>query len=257
MRVGAISAAPIVALLMIAPPAFAATPVSPTPNQVVTDTHTPTFVVQLDTTTQPDGQPTDYSDVGIFVTGSDGHGGTTTVAFCNATDLGGGRVGCSDPSHPLPNGIYLWGFMYRTHTCIQLPPIGGYQAPPTCNFAFFPAVTGGIFQVAVPSAPPAPPPPPTDVTAPTVVTYAAHGHHGSKIRLRFSVHDNSGEADVVVGVYRGGRTITTHDFGLQPLDGVYYATWTPARAGKYRFCALAQDTAGNRSSASCSTVTVT
>src|SRR5262245_23236519 len=78
--------------------AQAASPVSPTAQPPVTDTHTPTFIVQLDTSLQADGQPTDSSDVGITVFGSDGHGGTTTVAFCNATDLGGGRVGCSDPT---------------------------------------------------------------------------------------------------------------------------------------------------------------
>jgi hypothetical protein len=246
--------------------AHAASPVSPTDNQVIADTHTPTFVVQLDTTIQADGQPTDYSDVGISVTGSDGHGGITTVAFCNATDLGGGRVGCSDPGHPLTNGVYVWGYMYRTHTCFQLPPIGDYQAPPSCNFAFFPQNPGAIFRVNVPAAPPPPPPSPpppsptppaaTDTTAPTLQVYGAAGLHGRALKLRFSVHDDSGKTEIALGIYRGGTTISTHHYDLQPLDGIYFTTWTPRRRGSYRFCVIAQDSSGNRSQTRCATVTI-
>jgi hypothetical protein len=244
--------------------AHAASPVSPTDNQVIIDTHTPTLVVQLDTTMQADGQPTDYSDVAISVTGSDGHGGTTSVAFCNAADLGGGRVGCSDPGHPLTNGVYLWSFMYRTHTCFQLPPIGGYQAPPSCNFAFFPQNAGAIFRINVSAAPPPPPAPKptptppvaTDITAPTLTAYGATGLRGRALKLRFLVHDDSGKTEIALGIYRGAATISTHHYALQPLDGIYFTTWTPRQRGSYRFCVIALDGSGNRSPTRCSTLTI-
>jgi len=243
--------------------ADAATPASPAENQVITDTHTPTFVVQLDTTTQADGQPTDYSDVGISVTGSDGRGGTTTVAFCNAMSLGGGSVGCSDAVHPLANGIYFWSFMYRTHTCFQLPPIGTYQPPPSCNFAFFPNNVGAIFQIDVPAAPTPQPPAPTptppaasDMTAPMLTVYGATGFPARALKLRFLVHDDSGKAEIAIGIYKGGATISTHHYELQPLGGIYFIAWTPSQRGNYRFCVVAQDGSGNRSPTRCSTVTI-
>ncbi len=216
------------AVLSVSAPALAhaASPVTPAANQVIADTHTPTFVVQLDTTLQADGQTTDFSDgVGISVTGSNGNGGITTVALCTATDRGGGSVGCSDTAHPLPNGVYAWGFMYRTHTCIQLPPIGSFQAPPTCNFAFFPANPAGLFTISVPSTtsptPTTTPTTPTPTTSPagpgstsadtevpTLTVYGATGLHLHPLRLRFAVHDNSGEAEIALGVYSGGKAVS-------------------------------------------------
>jgi hypothetical protein len=239
-------------------PARAATPVSPSDNQIITDTHTPTFTVQLDATIELDGAPRDH-DALISVMGSDGHGGTTTLAFCKGIDQGGGRWSCSDPQHPLPNGIYYWTFGYSTHTCLQLPPIGGYQAPPNCQFYFFPTVVGAIFQINVPVAPPPPPPPPppaTDTSAPTLAVFGATGLHGKTLKLHFTVHDDSGKAEIALGIYRAGATIATHYYGLQSLDGTYSTTWTPKQRGSYRFCVIAQDGAGNRSPTRCATVTI-
>jgi hypothetical protein len=116
------------------------------------------------------------------------------------------------------------------------------------------------FTVSAPAPPPPPPPPPpaTDQTAPSLRVFAAHGLLGQAVRLRFSIHDNSGKAELVLGVYRAGksRPVATHHYALQPLSGIYYTTWRPRARGSYRFCVIAQDAIGNRSPVRCAAVTI-
>jgi len=62
-------------------------------------------------------------------------------------------------------------------------------------------------------------------------------------------------------VSRGGRTIFSAATLLVPVDAarIAYVLWRPdaaLRRGTFRFCVRATDAAGNRSAASCSSVTL-
>jgi hypothetical protein len=95
-----------------------------------------------------------------------------------------------------------------------------------------------------------------DVQAPTAHAYASRGSVGKQMRLHFSVHDNSGHVAVSVVVFKGSREIASKSFSLQKLDGNYWAPYTSAHKGTFRFCVIAKDAAGNKSGASCAAATV-
>jgi hypothetical protein len=100
-----------------------------------------------------------------------------------------------------------------------------------------------------------------DMVAPTVRAIASAGRRGSPVRLEYRLGDDSGSSRALVTVSRGGRTVFTAATLLVPVDParIAYVLWRPdaaLRRGTFRFCVRATDAAGNRSPASCSSVTL-
>jgi hypothetical protein len=96
-----------------------------------------------------------------------------------------------------------------------------------------------------------------DVQVPTSHALASHGRAGKPLHLRFSVNDDSGSVATSIVIYKGTQRVTTKTYGLQKVDGGnYWAPWTSARRGTYKFCVTAKDKAGNVSKPSCAAVTV-
>jgi hypothetical protein len=110
----------------------------------------------------------------------------------------------------------------------------------------------------------------TDVTAtfthvdrdpPRLKTMAASGAPGKNAALRFRVFDDSGKSSEAFAILQGTATIGRVTVPLGPVDyrHVYTAYWrVPARLkpGPRTFCGVASDAAGNRSTRSCSLLTV-
>ena len=97
-----------------------------------------------------------------------------------------------------------------------------------------------------------------DQRAPTTRALATSAKLGKKAKLRFRVSDNSGKARALVRVY-GTRFALYANLGM-PMrtvgarGSVQSVGWRVPRTlvpGKYRFCVLATDKAGNASKTSC------
>ena len=77
------------------------------------------------------------------------------------------------------------------------------------------------------------------------------------MRLRFQIGDDSGQAAIVVDVWRKSANVLHRSFPLQSVDPAttYYVTWSSRSAGVYRFCVSGRDAAGQATSA-CARVVV-
>jgi Subtilase family len=105
-----------------------------------------------------------------------------------------------------------------------------------------------------PGPPPPPPPPPPgsppsarDTTAPAVRVYGARGRRGILLRLRYRVRDNRGRTSERISIYRRKRLLgrTVRPLRLTDDAVAYRVRWRFRRAGAYRFCVRAADSAGN------------
>jgi hypothetical protein len=247
--------------------AVAANVLSPANGSTVT-TATPTVSISLDSTPQPDGQPTEYSPL-ISIIGAR-NGTATTVAFCAGADQGSGTWACSDPAHPLASGAYLLTYTYTWHTCTGGPTIPGtnVQLPPTCNWL---TSTGlpSTFTVAVPgssSGSPSPTPPGSsssglDAIPPVVQAYRSYGSPGTTAKLLFSVRDNRGAARIAIVVGTGAGAVIKRITSGRVLarGGIGYLPWRVPIGilpGAKVFCVAAVDDAGNQAKGSCSTIVV-
>jgi len=97
-----------------------------------------------------------------------------------------------------------------------------------------------------------------DARAPKARAFPLTAKLGKKAKLRFRVSDNSGKARALVRVY--GSQYALYATLTMPLrkvgarGSVQSVSWRVPRAmgaGKFRFCVLATDTAGNASKTSC------
>jgi hypothetical protein len=100
-----------------------------------------------------------------------------------------------------------------------------------------------------------------DQRAPTTRALATSAKLGKKTKLRFRVSDNSGKARALVRVY-GTRfalyaSLTMPFRTVGARGSIKSVGWRVPRTlipGKYRFCVLATDKAGNASKTSCATL---
>jgi hypothetical protein len=78
------------------------------------------------------------------------------------------------------------------------------------------------------------------------------------VRLRYRVFDGGDATRENVWVNAGGRRIATlmQDFHLPVQKRASWVEWQPARTGRFEFCVLTRDPAGNSSGPSCAAVVV-
>ncbi len=100
-----------------------------------------------------------------------------------------------------------------------------------------------------------------DREAPRLKTMAASAAPGKNAALRFRVFDDSGKSGEVFTILQGKVSIGRATVPLGPVDyrHVYAAHWqvpTRLKPGEYTFCGVAADAAGNRSTRSCSLLSV-
>ena len=101
-------------------------------------------------------------------------------------------------------------------------------------------------------------PPSSDARAPTARALPVSAKLGTKAKLRFRIADNSGKARALVRVYGqqyalfANLTMPLRSVGTR--GSVQSVTWRVPKtlgAGKFQFCVLATDKAGNASKTSC------
>jgi hypothetical protein len=95
-----------------------------------------------------------------------------------------------------------------------------------------------------------------DLRAPLVTAYPASAHRGKDATLRFDVFDDSGRAGALVRVYESGALVATLPTPMRFQIGTRRArvTWhvpKRLRSRRLRFCVVASDPSGNRSSPGC------
>jgi hypothetical protein len=100
-----------------------------------------------------------------------------------------------------------------------------------------------------------------DRTPPRLKTMASSSAPGKAAALRFRVFDDSGQSGEVFTILQGKKTIGRVTVPLGPVNyrHVYTTHWlVPARMkpGQRMFCGVATDAAGNRSTRSCSLLTI-
>lgn len=100
-----------------------------------------------------------------------------------------------------------------------------------------------------------------DRAAPHLRTISAKSAPGKNAALRFRVYDDSGQSSELFTILQGKKTIGRVTVPLGPVKyrHVYTAHWrVPARLkpGQRVFCGVATDAAGNRSTRSCSLLTI-
>jgi hypothetical protein len=98
-----------------------------------------------------------------------------------------------------------------------------------------------------------------DKKKPTVHALVVSAKRGAVAKLRFKIYDDKGTAKAMTTVKRGTKVIGKANTGYGPVayGSVYYVGWhVPAKAakGKYTFCVVAVDRAGNKSAPSCAPV---
>jgi len=95
-----------------------------------------------------------------------------------------------------------------------------------------------------------------DIRAPLATAYPASATRGEKATLRFDVFDDSGRSSARVRIYAGARAIATvtsragFKIGTRSVE-VRWPVPTSLRSRRLRFCVVASDPAGNRSTPSC------
>lgn len=99
-----------------------------------------------------------------------------------------------------------------------------------------------------------------DRVAPRAQALTATGRHGRPLKLRFRLSDDSGQAREQLSILKGGRQVWRKTLPLHTVSTtrVESAVWPVPRSasGRFRFCVQAWDAAGNASSLSCSSITV-
>jgi hypothetical protein len=78
------------------------------------------------------------------------------------------------------------------------------------------------------------------------------------VRLRYTVADDSGQTSERIAVLRGARMVRVFARPLRATENqiAYWVLWRAGRAGRYRFCVRATDSAGNRSPSACAPIRV-
>lgn len=170
----------------------------------------------------------------------------------NGRSLGRFSSNCSMSAYIPSPGRYSW------RTQLYIYDLGTSVGGPITTFTI-------AAQPAPPPPPPPPPPPSTsvpsgtqDTTSPVVKAHGAVARVGQLVRLIAIVRDNSGRATFSAGVFRGQRRVVNRTgklTGVRTAKRVVLA-WIPLTAGRYTFCVLATDDAGNVSKTSCAPVTV-
>ena len=95
-----------------------------------------------------------------------------------------------------------------------------------------------------------------DIRAPLVTAYPASAHRGKPATLRFDVFDDSGRSSAVVRVYEADALVAVLSTQMQFQIGTRHAnvTWhvpKRLRSRRLRFCVVASDPSGNRSTPAC------
>jgi hypothetical protein len=95
-----------------------------------------------------------------------------------------------------------------------------------------------------------------DIRPPLVTAYPASAKRGRPATLRFDLFDDSGRSSAVVSVYDSGRRVATLTSPMQFAVGTRHADvqWpvpSHLRSRGLRFCVVASDPSGNRSSRTC------
>lgn len=102
--------------------------------------------------------------------------------------------------------------------------------------------------------------PPRDRTPPRVKALPSSGVTGGTAKLRYTVFDESRKAREEIRILRGGKSLamTKTKLGPRNVAKIYARTWRVPEgvAGKLQFCVRAWDATGNRSSQSCSALTI-
>ncbi len=95
-----------------------------------------------------------------------------------------------------------------------------------------------------------------DVKAPLVTAHPASARRGKRTTLRFDVFDDSGRSKALVRVYEAGSLLATlpsptaFKIGTRNVE-VRWRVPSRLRSRRLRFCVVASDPAGNRSSPTC------
>jgi hypothetical protein len=100
-----------------------------------------------------------------------------------------------------------------------------------------------------------------DKKQPKVFALSSAGKRGAVAKLRFKISDDHGAAKALTTIKRNGKKVGVSNTGLGPVayGSVYYTGWkVPAHAaqGKYSFCVVGVDSAGNKSAQSCAPLAV-
>ena len=100
-----------------------------------------------------------------------------------------------------------------------------------------------------------------DTTAPTVRALPSRGLRGRVVKLRYRASDRSGEARVQVRVLQGTRVLARiatplADVAAARVNSVSWMVPPTLKLRPLRFCVVAVDSAGNRSPASCGSLTL-
>lgn len=95
-----------------------------------------------------------------------------------------------------------------------------------------------------------------DIRAPLVTTYPASARRGKRATLRFDVFDDSGRSSALVRVYENDALVAAIPTRMRFQIGTRHAkvSWhvpKHLRSRRLRFCVVAADPAGNRSTPSC------
>jgi hypothetical protein len=156
---------------------------------------------------------------------------------------------------PTP-GRYSWRtilYVFETATTVTGSQVSTFTVAPASATPVAPTTTSSTTpSTTIPREP-------ADTISPKVSALQATLTAGKSGHVRFRVSDNSGVASVALGVYEGKAEVWSKVYRSAQADApspVFFATWRPSRVGRYSFCVLAQDAAGNHSRASCATVTV-
>jgi len=96
----------------------------------------------------------------------------------------------------------------------------------------------------------APAPPAKDRYPPGVLPSPFGGYAVRPSRLTYRVLDDTGHSCVQLSVEQDGKRIASLDVGWK-TNGVWDWFWQSPGAGSYRFCIVATDPAGKRSSREC------
>jgi hypothetical protein len=191
---------------------------------------------------------------------------TTSVdVVVSATNTGGGYDANAVATGPVATAPVTGG------TPPPVPPVTTGGTPP----AVPPATTGStpppVPPVTTGGTPPAVLPPTStpipaglngtpkagpDKKNPTAHPLASKGTRGHTAKLRLRIYDDRGVAKAVATVKRNGKVVGTAKTGLGPVayGSSYFVGWhvaAKAPKGRYTFCVVATDRAGNHSPSSC------
>lgn len=99
-----------------------------------------------------------------------------------------------------------------------------------------------------------------DDEVPDVEALASTGKRGASANLRYTSSDDSGEAFEQITIFKGKKIVgrVTTVLGERDPDLIYIQKWPVKKTiyGKFQFCLIAIDEAGNKSNKSCAVLTV-